>query len=687
MFPSLTRPFVKTAAEIARARYEAGEALGLMFKAGGDAVKVHALSGELYASGRWILLRVPNALVRGAFDALDEQGAQLPLKDGRLNAHCTVFRPEEVDRIGGVDMIHERGHHFRYTLGPIKEVAPAGWDEMSKVWFIEVSSPELERLRKSYGLSALPNEGQHAFHITIGVRKKHVLNSNQVTKISAAKSVGVVAAVGPQDSGAQQLALDDRAVREPEQPGVPELRRPGYPGRSKVAEQLRRVSGGHGAATAEGDAGEAGHQRPLRTDELRLGNAKAAEPQPEKQSANHGRRSDADAVGVGRGVGRLALDHPQPNQGVGVVGREGGNDAGVVGSRRASDARVSGASSDVDGLVKGTGTVGHDHQTAVASRLVGRGGTFDAVAAGASNLLSVLKTAEERGPEGEYCPHCDARLERDPYSGTCNSCGGVWGEKTAAEKTASLMSGFQVDRPRGSYKQFRDPADPLLKDYPIEGVTYPTDYGFLPGYVAEDDDDLDVFKGSGSTHGFMRVSRPDARGGAETKFMYGLTPEEFAAVTAAFRPVLSGEPETVDEATLVGRLASFKRPQESAVEKLAHLLDNRDLALFAALPAAGGLVNAGVNAAMAEKGKRRAAAMRGLLTGSLGGVAGAGFLTGVRKYVQAPNTDAAILPAVGTAAGAYGLSQLLMRTKDPIADKVLGPAPWRKPRKKGPEAV
>lgn len=37
-----------------------------------------------------------------------------------------------------------------------------------------------------------------------------------------------------------------------------------------------------------------------------------------------------------------------------------------------------------------------------------------------------------RGPEAEYCPHCDARLERDSYSGTCNRCGKDWPEKSAA---------------------------------------------------------------------------------------------------------------------------------------------------------------------------------------------------------------------------------------------------------------
>src|SRR3954471_22753330 len=83
----------------------------------------HSLSGRLYLSkSGWILLDVPNSLVRGAFDALHEAGAELPLKDGRLNSHISVMRPEEVEKIGGPDSIHERGHQFKYSLGQLKVV-------------------------------------------------------------------------------------------------------------------------------------------------------------------------------------------------------------------------------------------------------------------------------------------------------------------------------------------------------------------------------------------------------------------------------------------------------------------------------------------------------------------------------------------------------------------------------------
>ena len=147
---------------------------------------VLALAGRLVGTkSGWIVLDVPMALVRGAFDALHEPGVELPppFSDYEdYKAHISVMRPEELKDIGGIDKITERGHHFKYTLGPIKSVEPASWGEMSKVWFIQVKSPELQKLRKTYGLSGKPNDGEFEFHITFAVRRKNVLHENDVSK-------------------------------------------------------------------------------------------------------------------------------------------------------------------------------------------------------------------------------------------------------------------------------------------------------------------------------------------------------------------------------------------------------------------------------------------------------------------------------------------------------------------------
>jgi len=144
----------------------------------------YSLAGRLYASkSGWILLAVPNAFAHGLFAALDDTGLELPPgPEGRFDAHISVMNKDEVESIGGVDRVTERGHVFHYTLGPLREVVPDGWDDMGRVWLVEVRSPELEKLRKSYGLTALPNDNKYKFHITVAVRRKRVLQENEITK-------------------------------------------------------------------------------------------------------------------------------------------------------------------------------------------------------------------------------------------------------------------------------------------------------------------------------------------------------------------------------------------------------------------------------------------------------------------------------------------------------------------------
>jgi hypothetical protein len=150
-------------------------------KAAETAETVYALAGRLYVSSNGnLMLSVPNSFVRGAFDAIDEVGVELPPDpSGKLNAHISVAHSTELDNIGGPDKITERGHSFRYTLGKVKTCVPSGWEGVSRVWFVEVQSPELQNLRKSYGLTPLP---KYPFHVTIAVRKTNVLRNNEVAK-------------------------------------------------------------------------------------------------------------------------------------------------------------------------------------------------------------------------------------------------------------------------------------------------------------------------------------------------------------------------------------------------------------------------------------------------------------------------------------------------------------------------
>ena len=157
-------------------------------KCAGDTHPAYNMAGMLFGKnseehGSWVMLAVPNALVRGVFSAMQEPGIELPpSKDGKLVAHISVMRPEEIDLIGGLDKITERGDTFHYNLGKLVHCVPDGWKEMSDCWFLEAHSPELQDLRRSYGLSSLPKNGEFKFHITVAVRRKGVLGRNSKGK-------------------------------------------------------------------------------------------------------------------------------------------------------------------------------------------------------------------------------------------------------------------------------------------------------------------------------------------------------------------------------------------------------------------------------------------------------------------------------------------------------------------------
>lgn len=166
----------------ALAVFDAGARL---VKSAGDAVPAYGLVGTLYlSSSGWLLLSVPNALVRGAFAAMGEPGIELPPgPDGKLNAHISVIRQEEIERIGGPEKITERGKQFRYRLGGFYSIEPDNWVGVNRVWYMRVHSPELQDLRKSYGLTPLPNGGKYDFHIAVAIRRRGVLGTSETSKI------------------------------------------------------------------------------------------------------------------------------------------------------------------------------------------------------------------------------------------------------------------------------------------------------------------------------------------------------------------------------------------------------------------------------------------------------------------------------------------------------------------------
>ena len=173
--------------------YISGNALAWLYRGNKQASVSYALSGRLYLTkANWLMLSVPNALVRGVFDAISAPGAELPTQSATgapetksglgdvLNANIAVMTADEVAKIGA-DNITERGHSFGYALAGMTELAVSHMPGVSKAWALQISAPSLSALRKSYGLSPTPRD-QDKFHILVAVRRKGVLSDNGQAK-------------------------------------------------------------------------------------------------------------------------------------------------------------------------------------------------------------------------------------------------------------------------------------------------------------------------------------------------------------------------------------------------------------------------------------------------------------------------------------------------------------------------
>lgn len=145
-----------------------------------------ALSGQLYAaSTNEMRMAVPIALVRGIFSAMREPGvtAASLQTEGELHPHVTALSAEEVEDLGGKEKIRERGKQFGYTLGRLRAIDTPEIPGVARVWYLVVHSPELQELRRSYGLSSLPGRGADDFHVVVAVRKSGVLSRNATRQI------------------------------------------------------------------------------------------------------------------------------------------------------------------------------------------------------------------------------------------------------------------------------------------------------------------------------------------------------------------------------------------------------------------------------------------------------------------------------------------------------------------------
>lgn len=116
-------------------------------------------------------LKIEDQLVFTVIRLLNDPKVQKPpyfkKNAGDVGAHISVILSDEAP----INTISEVGQEFRFKWGAIKSVKPDDWDDVQKVYFIEVISKSLEDLREKYGLSRKIKDNQE-FHITFAVTRE-----------------------------------------------------------------------------------------------------------------------------------------------------------------------------------------------------------------------------------------------------------------------------------------------------------------------------------------------------------------------------------------------------------------------------------------------------------------------------------------------------------------------------------
>lgn len=117
----------------------------------------------------FVYVDISNDVIHGLFQLIDEEGIEKPpyMNDefNNVGAHISVIGKKELtDKV-----FTDSGKVITFKMGRFYSVEPEGWEEMERVWFIEVDSPDLENIREKYGLSKKHND--HEYHITIAVKR------------------------------------------------------------------------------------------------------------------------------------------------------------------------------------------------------------------------------------------------------------------------------------------------------------------------------------------------------------------------------------------------------------------------------------------------------------------------------------------------------------------------------------
>jgi hypothetical protein len=126
--------------------------------------------GVLKMTETFVYVDVDDAYINTLISLIEKEGFEKPPYFGNPyteGAHISVMYNDEVAKYKIMN-IPECGEVIYFTPKTCKIVHPVTWRAMDEVYLITVDAPELEKIRKKYGLPL----NQFEFHITIGVKPK-----------------------------------------------------------------------------------------------------------------------------------------------------------------------------------------------------------------------------------------------------------------------------------------------------------------------------------------------------------------------------------------------------------------------------------------------------------------------------------------------------------------------------------
>ena len=124
--------------------------------------------GILKDSSGFIYVDIDDAYIHELIPFIQKAGFVEPPYFGSeelVGAHITVVYPDEVKKYE-IGVMEECGKTIYFTPKACQIVNPPKWKD--QIYLMVVEAPELDRIRKKYGLP----KREYAFHITIGIRCK-----------------------------------------------------------------------------------------------------------------------------------------------------------------------------------------------------------------------------------------------------------------------------------------------------------------------------------------------------------------------------------------------------------------------------------------------------------------------------------------------------------------------------------